>query len=464
MKRLLFIAIAAALLPSARAEKTPIGEMFAERAKCAVAVKCSIELEENRSQMFTSGMVADDKGLVIIPANELPRGLRHDELKDFKIYFNGGDIDGYPAEYLGADYLTDVHFVRIKGGTPKGRVPFTKFPRAKVSIGDEVWGVGIYPEKFTFEPFFARSYITDIGKRPFNSAGAASAVAAVGSAVFDFGGNFVGWGQSEMAQPRLLMAKGVKGVPISLVSPLATDRFLLPDEIDEILRNVPSKPEGDAFAWIGIVNTKVLERDVAKMMGIENKSALLISDVVKGKPAAEAGLKKGDIIVGINGRDLEQLSCDDFALVNFARQFARGKIGEKITLSVIRGSDAPRDFVVKTCESPKTFRQSRTHYFKKIGFSIREYLFDDALARKAIDKKCEFPVVKYVKPNGPAASALPSKLAHGDIIKEINSKPVSGYAQALEELEKIESDPSAKSLVILAEDYKETKVIRIKLD
>jgi hypothetical protein len=59
---------------------------------------------------------------------------------------------------------------------------------------------------------------------------------------------------------------------------------------------------------------------------------------------------------------------------------------------------------------------------------------------------------------------MPSKLAVGDIIKEINSKPIKNYAQALEELKKINDDATVKSLVILAEDFKETKVIRIKLD
>ena len=142
----------------------------------------------------------------------------------------------------------------------------------------------------------------------------------------------------------------------------------------------------------------------------------------------------------------------------------RLKKGDKIKLSVIRGADAPKDFEITLGESPKTIRQSKTKYFKRIGFSIREFLLDDAIELKAISKKIEQPVVKYVKPNSPAQSAMPSKLAVGDIIKEINSKPIKNYAQAVEELKKINDDASVKSLVILAEDFKETKVIRIKLD
>lgn len=42
--------------------------------------------------------------------------------------------------------------------------------------------------------------------------------------------------------------------------------------------------------------------------------------------------------------------------------------------------------------------------------------------------------------------------------------PVKSYAHAVEILSKINSDESARDLVILSEDYKETKLLRIKLD
>ncbi len=446
------------------AETPPLEAMFAERAKCAVAVKFSIELEEDRNQILTMGMVADANGLVVVPPNEIPLRLRHDELKDFKIFFFGGDVDGYPAEYLGADGVTGVHFIKIKKGLPKELVPFTKFSRAKAFLGQNVWGVGIYPESFMFEPYYMKSYITDIGKRPLMKAATEQSVAAVGTAVFDESGNFVGWGQSQTIESKILYAQKINGLMINLVSPITTDGFIFPDELDEILEHIPSKPEGDSHGWLGLVNTKVLKRDVAKMMGIVDKSAFLVSDVAADSPAGKAGLKKGDIIVGIDGKDLELIGFDEFALYNFMRKYARKNVGDTVSLSIIRGSDAPKTFELKLEKNPKTFRQSRTEYFKRIGFSAREYLFDDGVARKNLNAKIDAPVVKYVKPNSPAASALPNRLIAGDLIKEINSVPVKSYSEAVAELSKINGDEKVKELVILAEDLKETKVIRIKLD
>ena len=89
---------------------------------------------------------------------------------------------------------------------------------------------------------------------------------------------------------------------------------------------------------------------------------------------------------------------------------------------------------------------------------------DDAVARRKLDNDLNGAVVQFVRDNSPASSALPTPLAAGDLIKEINSEPVKTYAEAVEKLSKINDDESAKELVILSEDARETKVIRIKLD
>lgn len=461
MFRLLVILVCA--FASAGMARAEIGEKaFRERAKCAVAVKYSIELEEDRRQVATMGMVADSDGTVIVPASEIPLSLRHDELKDFKIHFFGGDPDGYSAEYLGADSLSGTHFLKLKKGLPDGLVPYTSFARAGVSRGQTVWGAGISREEFLFEPYLLKSYVSDIGRRPVMKAASPVPVAAVGTAVFDESGKFVGWGDSPASELRLLYAEKINGLPITLAAPVSTDSFILPDELDKILARRPSRPEGDKFGWLGLVNTKVLKRDVAKMMGVGNASAFLISDIAKGSPAETAGLKKGDIVVAVDGKSVE-VCFEQFALYNFRLLFAEHKKGDKISLSVIRAFDSPRKVEVVVGENPKTHRESKTKYFKRIGFSVREYLFDDAVARKNLEIKTDAPpVIKYVKPNSPAASALPARLFAGDIVREINSKPVSSYAEAVAELAKL--DASAKEIVILAEDMKETKLVRIKLD
>ena len=143
---------------------------------------------------------------------------------------------------------------------------------------------------------------------------------------------------------------------------------------------------------------------------------------------------------------------------------AKNKPGEKVSFEVISGNSSPRELEVVLDSSPKSFRQSKFKYFKRLGFSVREFLIDDSIARKTFRRGDDIAVVQFVKPNSPASSAVPAALKQDDLIKEINSVPVRSYAEAVDILDKLESDKSAKEIVILAEDFSETKVIRVKLD
>ena len=89
-------------------------KIFEPRSKCAVAVQYVVELEESRSKRQCVGMVAGDDGLVIVNSAEIPGILRLESLKDFKVRIFGGDPEGYPADYLGADRITGTHFIKIR--------------------------------------------------------------------------------------------------------------------------------------------------------------------------------------------------------------------------------------------------------------------------------------------------------------------------------------------------------------
>lgn len=155
-------------------------------------------------------------------------------------------------------------------------------------------------------------------------------VAAVGTAVFDESGKFVGWGDSPASELRLLYAEKINGLPIT-PRRAGLDRLLsfCPTSLTKFSPAAPRAPKAANSAGLGLVNTKVLKRDVAKMMGVGNASAFLISDIAKGSPAETAGLKKGDIVVAVVGKSVE-VCFEQFALYNFRLLFAEHKKGDKI--------------------------------------------------------------------------------------------------------------------------------------
>lgn len=80
---------------------------------------------------------------------------------------------------------------------------------------------------------------------------------------------------------------------------------------------------------LGVTST-MLSDDLAQHLGVDKASALLIGSVVPESPASAAGLKKGDVIVALNGQPLDESKS--------LRDRLRDKNpGDEVTLSVIQG-------------------------------------------------------------------------------------------------------------------------------
>lgn len=75
---------------------------------------------------------------------------------------------------------------------------------------------------------------------------------------------------------------------------------------------------------------------VGMELGLKGGELTVISPL-EGTPAAEAGIKSGDIVLKIDGKDTAGISTDDAVSV------IRGTIGTPVTLTIGRGSEKPFD-------------------------------------------------------------------------------------------------------------------------
>ena len=79
-------------------------------------------------------------------------------------------------------------------------------------------------------------------------------------------------------------------------------------------------------------------------LGVELKSApdgLLVVHVIPGSPAARAGIRAGDHLIGVGGRSIGGLSVDE------AAHLLQGPEGSLVTLAVTRGPGAARAITVR---------------------------------------------------------------------------------------------------------------------
>lgn len=106
--------------------------------------------------------------------------------------------------------------------------------------------------------------------------------------------------------------------------------------------------------WIGVTLSPV-PGAVAKHVGLDEGTGIMISNVAEESPAADAGLEQYDVIVSLNGDPVN----GDFA--EFADRIADVGVGNVATLGVIRAG-AQTDVAVALGEMPKQQDQIRYAY------------------------------------------------------------------------------------------------------
>jgi serine protease DegQ len=98
-----------------------------------------------------------------------------------------------------------------------------------------------------------------------------------------------------------------------------------------------------SHAYIGI-QPATLTPQIAQELGVSRTSGVLVLQVVRPSPAANAGIQPGDVVVALNGQDTP--TAEKFiAVLNAAAP------NDRIELSVMRG-DATQKILVTVADRP----------------------------------------------------------------------------------------------------------------
>ncbi|RPH89225.1 MAG: PDZ domain-containing protein, partial [Desulfobacteraceae bacterium] len=163
--------------------------------------------------------------------------------------------------------------------------------------------------------------------------------------------------------------------------------------------------------WLG-VNVQKVTPDLAKAFNLKEESGALVGDVISGSPAEKAGIKAGDIIVEFNGKAIKEMS-------ELPRQVAAIPLGKTVDVKVLRNGEP----VVVRAQiqelQDKSLEAGPGPAKEGLGLSVKE--FTPELARRYSLNYEPGVIVLQVKEGGPADEA---GIQPGDLIKEINRKPV----------------------------------------
>lgn len=166
------------------------------------------------------------------------------------------------------------------------------------------------------------------------------------------------------------------------------------------------------------VNVQALTPELAESFGMADAHGALVSGVEPGSPADHAGLKQGDVIVSLNGRQV----IDGNALRN---QVASTRPGSNVTIGFVRdGKTESRS--VHLVEREREQRASAAPAGEegetsRFGMSVTP-LTPRMAEQLELSRNAKGVVVTDVDPAGAAASA---GIQEGDVITRVNDREVT---------------------------------------
>ncbi len=363
---------------------------------------------ERREQSLGSGVIVSEDGLiltnnhVIAEASEL-RVILHDNRE-------------FEAEVVGADPQSDLAVIRLKEDNVEGLKPMAFGDSDVLRLGDVVLAIG---NPFGLNHTVTMGIVSAKG-RSFAAAGriaeyedfiqtdAAINPGNSGGALINLKGELIGINTAIASR-----TGGYQGIGFAIPANMA--QLIMTGLVEEgkIVRG-----------WLG-VGLQDVSYDIAETLGMDTPKGAMIAEVFKDTPAENAGLKAGDIILGVDNKEIESINQlrNIIALIG---------ANENTTLTVLRDGKQ-MDVRVKLTE--------RTDDMDMAAVTGEGEESIDGLRIAELDRtnraQYEIPadidygiVVIGVSEESVAANI---DIREGDVIREINNKEVESADQFIRE-------------------------------
>jgi len=169
-------------------------------------------------------------------------------------------------------------------------------------------------------------------------------------------------------------------------------------------------------AWLP-VETQVITRDIARLMGDEEMSGFRVTHVYEESTAADAGIEVGDLILAVDGMKLTATAPEHYEeLEALIRQY---RAGTETELEIIR-EGVEQKLTVELMRAPKVEREMPKYRDDDFEFTVRDITFFDKSSEKWKQSQ-KGVIVHLVNPGGWAALG---GLATNDLILDIDGNEV----------------------------------------
>ena len=326
----------------------------------------------------------------------------------------------YEAEIIGQDSATDVALIKITADEP---LPMVKLGDSRgLRIGDQVMAIG--------NPFGVGQTVTlgivsatsrSIGMmnyEDFIQTDAAINPGNSGGALVNMQGELVGINSAIMSR-----SGSSAGVGFAIPMHLAENIMAQLKEHGEVKR-----------AWLGVITAEV-DQTMAEALGMKRPRGVLMSEVRPDTPAEKAGLREGDVVLKVDGKNVDSIS-------QLRNTISLAGVGHDCDLLVLRDGKE-RTVTVKLAELPNdlgaavTNPEGRTSDKGLDGVTVREIT---ELVRRQLELGDDVQGV-VVTDVARTSNAWNRGLRQGDVIVEVGRKAVKGLDDYAELIKKDDDRP-----------------------
>lgn len=331
---------------------------------------------------------------------------------------DGRELD---AKIIGTDQRTDLAVLKVEGSG----FQFVEFdPSTKIRVGDWVVAIG---NPFGLGGTATAGIVSGLGRENVGEANISDFIQIdapinpgnSGGPTFDMSGRVIGVNTA-------IFSRSGGNIGIGFAIPANIARSIT----DQLIKNGQVK-----YGWLGAV-VQDLNREMADSYGLKGAKGALVSSINPNSPAAKAGLKRGDVVLSIDGKPVSSHS-------DLTRKIGQTPAGTKIKLDVADQSGKKRSVDVLIAERPSEKQLadlfSKTDVTEKpqieatqvIGLMVGP-LTQNARTKLKLSPEEKGVLVTAIDENSKAYDA---GISVGDAILEINGKEVVSSEQFLAEVE-----------------------------
>jgi serine protease Do len=360
---------------------------------------------EYKQQGVGSGFIMNNEGYILTNNHVV------EDADKIKVKLANGKE--YNGKVVGRDPKTDLALVKINGASDLHPLKLGNSDNLKV--GSWVVAVG--------SPFGLEQTVT---------AGIVSAKGRViGSGPYD---NFIQTDASinpgNSGGPLINVNGEVVGINTAILAEGRGIGFAIPINMAKEIAPQLQERGHVTRGWLG-VSIQEITPELAKSLSLKEKKGALVAQVVAGGPAEKAGIEQGDVIVEFGGKEVAD--SKDLPLI-----VATTPVGKDVTVKLLRnGQVMDRQVKVGEMEEKGVKVSSVPASHKSLGITVQN--LTPEIAGQLGLKKETGVVVTGVEQGSPAEEA---GIQAGDVIQQVNRKPVKGVEDFVQKVEKTGSQDS----------------------